>query len=79
MTALLLAALVVVPLVLGSVLGWFGAPASDDPATAPAALEVADTPCTVRGFVAHDAAGHVLVCVPPDRAMPSVLTWRSTG
>ena len=46
---------------------------------APDAVRVADDLCEVRGDIAHDAAGGVLVCAPTTRAMPEDLVWRSAG
>jgi hypothetical protein len=41
-------------------------------------VAVAGERCDVRGEVSHDAAGHVLVCVSPSRALSFRLEWRST-
>jgi hypothetical protein len=74
--ALTVAALVVVTL-LGSVLGGGGA-ASGDSGDDTAAVQRADSHCSVRGLVAHDTEGHVLVCAATSRALPTDLVWRST-
>jgi len=50
---------------------------SSDSDTVPA-VAVAGERCDVRGEVSHDAAGHVLVCVSPSRALSFALEWRST-
>jgi len=42
------------------------------------AVAVAGETCDVRGEVTHDAAGRVLVCVSPSRALSFQLEWRST-
>lgn len=74
--ALAVAGLVVVTL-LGSVLGGGGA-ASDNPGDDTAAVQTAESHCSVRGLIAHDADGHLLVCAATSRALPADLVWRST-
>ncbi len=74
--ALTVAALVVVTL-LGSVLGGAGA-TTDNSGNDTAAVQTAESHCSVRGLIAHDSDGHVLVCAATSRALPADLVWRST-
>ena len=77
--ALTVIALVVVPL-LGSVfVGGDESTPADDSGAVVAAVQTADTRCGVRGLIAHDADGHVLVCAATSRALPADLVWRATG
>ena len=77
--ALAMLALVVIP-VLGSVLVGGGADApTDDSGGVVAGVQTADSRCSVRGLIAHDADGHVLVCAASSRALPSDLVWRTAG
>ena len=41
------------------------------------AVAAAGQRCDVRGEVSHDAAGRVLVCVSPSRALSFALEWRA--
>lgn len=41
--------------------------------------QVAGAACQVRGELAHEEGGQLLVCVPADRATPWTLSWRPTG
>ena len=79
--ALVLAAVVVVPWVFSFLFAGTSAAhgVDGDPGsgTVPA-VAVAGEHCDVRGEVTHDAAGHVLVCVSPSRALSFQLEWRST-
>lgn len=72
------AALVLVPALVAAVLGPPGGAGTTSPdgQAVPSAVQTADTPCTVLGFVAHDPAGHVLVCAPTSRSTPWQLVWR---
>ena len=53
-------------------------PIDPSPTDAPA-IAVAATACPARGLISHDADGHVLVCIPPSEAQPSLLEWRAAG
>jgi hypothetical protein len=79
--AIVLGALVVVPILvvlLFGALDGFAKHAVDDPSSSTSAGPTAGATCAVRGAVAHDSAGRVLVCVAESRAMPSVLTWHAS-
>jgi hypothetical protein len=41
--------------------------------------QAAGASCTVRGELAHETNGRLLVCVPAGRSTPWTLSWRETG
>ena len=80
--AILLAAVLVVPVLVVLALHPIGGarrPAVEDTSSTTSAVPTAGAPCSVRGEVARDPAGHVFVCVAESRAMPSVLTWHASA
>ncbi|MBI1377826.1 MAG: hypothetical protein GC157_10145 [Frankiales bacterium] len=54
-------------------------PVGDDSWVVPSAPQTAGDTCDVRGEIAHDTAGGVLVCAPLSRVTPSELVWRAAG
>ena len=81
LSVVLLAGIVIL---LSTLLGGVGGgtpeqlPVGDDGMTV-TTTQTAGTPCPTRGLLAYDADGHHLVCVPPNRAVPSTLEWRPVG
>ena len=74
---IVLLAVAVVPWLFSFLFAGTSAAHGVDSTSVPA-VAVAGERCDVRGEVSHDAAGHVLVCVSPSRALSFQLEWRST-
>jgi hypothetical protein len=67
----------VVPWLLSFLLAGTPSSTGDARSAAVPPVATAGERCDVRGEVSHDDSGHVLVCVPPSRALSYELLWRS--